>query len=49
MKKELLSSEIKEIKNNEYVVFSTTSNNIPHSIVVMPSRIESKRIIISNI
>ena len=49
MKKELLSSEIEEIKNNEYVVFSTTSNNIPHSIVVMPSRIESKRIIISNI
>ena len=49
MKKELLSSEIKEIKNNEYVVFSTTRNKIPHYIVVMPSRIESKRIIISNI
>ena len=49
MKKELLSNEIEEIKNNEYVVFSTTSNNIPHSIVVMPSRIESNRIIISNI
>lgn len=49
MKKELLSSEIEEIKNNEYVVFSTTNNNIPHSIVVMPSRIESNRIIISNI
>lgn len=49
MKKELLANEIEEIKNNEYVIFSTTSNNIPHSIVVMPSRIESNRIIISNI
>lgn len=49
MKKELSVSEIEEIKNNEYVIFSTTSNNIPHSIVVMPSRIESNRVILSNI
>ena len=49
MKTELTSSEIEEIKNNEYVVFSTAYNNIPRSIVVMPSRIENNRIILSNI
>lgn len=49
MKKELLENEIEEIKNNEYIVFSTASSNIPHSIVVMPSRIEKNRIILSNI
>ena len=49
MKTELTISEIEEIKNNEYVVFSTSNNNMPRSIVVIPSRIESNRIILSNI
>ena len=49
MKTELSMSEIEEIKNNEYIIFSTSSNNMPRSIVVMPSRIENNRIIISNI
>jgi len=49
MKTELSASEIEEIKNNEYIIFSTAYNNMPRSIVVMPSRIEKNRIIISNI
>ena len=49
MKKELTLSEIEEIKNNEYVLISTSYNDIPRSIVVIPSRIESNKIIISNI
>ncbi len=49
MKTELSLNEIEEIKNNEYVTFSTSCNDIPRSIVVMPSRIESNRIILSNI
>ena len=49
MKTELSLNEIEEIKNNEYVTFSTSCSDIPRSIVVMPSRIESNRIILSNI
>ena len=49
MRNELTDQEIKEIKNNEWIILSTSKDNIPRAIVVMPSRIESKRIILSNI
>lgn len=49
MRTELSLEEIEEIKNNEWLTFSTAHNNIPRSIVVMPSRVESNQIIISNI
>ena len=49
MKDKLLANEIEEIKNNEWVILSTSNNNLPRSIVVMPSRIESNKIILSNI
>lgn len=40
---------IEEIKDNEWVVFSTSKDNTPHSIIVMPSRVESDKIILSSI
>ena len=49
MRNKLTMAEIEEIKNNEWVIFSTSKNNIPRAIVVMPSRVESDRIILSNI
>ena len=49
MRKYLNEEEIEEIKNNEWLIFSTSKDNIPHAIVVMPSRIESERLILSNI
>ena len=49
MRNKLTIDEIEEIKNNEQVIFSTSKNNIPRAIVVMPSRVESDRIILSNI
>ena len=49
MKNNLSMEEIKEIKDNEWVVFSTSKDNIPHSIIVMPSRVESDKIILSSI
>ena len=49
MRNRLTLEEINEIKNNEWVIFSTSKNNIPHSIIVMPSRIEEDKIILSNI
>lgn len=49
MRNKLTIDEIEEIKNNEWVIFSTSNNNIPRAIVVMPSRVESDRIILSNI
>lgn len=49
MRTELSLEEIEEIKNNEWLTFSTARNNIPRSIVVMPSRVESNQIILSNI
>ena len=50
MKKELTINEIEDIKNNEWLIFSTANeNNEPHSIIVLPSRIEKDRIILSNI
>lgn len=50
MKKELTIQEIEHIKNNEWVIFTTANNiNEPHSIIVIPSKIEKDRIILSNI
>lgn len=50
MRKELTINEIEEIKNNEWAIFSTTNNNKePRAIVVMPSRVEKDKIILSNI
>ena len=50
MKKELTIQEIADIKNNEWVIFATANNNNePHSIIVIPSRIEKNQIILSNI
>lgn len=50
MKKELTIQEIEDIKNNEWVIFATANNNNePHSIIVIPSRIEKNQIILSNI
>ena len=49
MRNKVTIDEIEEIKNNEWVIFSTSKNNIPRAIVVMPSRVESDRIILSNI
>lgn len=50
MRKELTIDEIEEIKNNEWVVFSTVNDvKEPHAIIVMPSRVEKDKIILSNI
>lgn len=49
MRNKLTMAEIEEIKNNEWVIFSTSKNNIPRAIVVMPSKVETDRIILSNI
>lgn len=50
MKKELNLEEIELIKNNEWVILSTANKeNKPHCIIVMPSLVESNRIIVSNI
>lgn len=49
MKNNLSIEEIEEIKNNEWVIFSTAKDNIPHSVVVMPSRVERDSIILSSI
>lgn len=49
MRNKLTIQEIEEIKNNEWVILSTSKDNIPRAIVVMPSRVESERIILSNI
>lgn len=49
MKNNLSMEEIEEIKDNEWVVFSTSKDNTPHSIIVMPSRVESDKIILSSI
>lgn len=49
MKNILQISEIEEIKNNEWVILSTSNNNKPRSIVVIPSKVESDKMILSNI
>ena len=42
--------QIKFIKENEYVIFATASKNgIPRAAIVIPSRVEENRIIISNV
>ena len=45
----LSNNEIEEIMNNEWIILSTSNNNEPRAIVVMPSRVESDRMILSNI
>lgn len=50
MRKELNVNEIQEIRNNEWIIFSTSnSDNEPHAIIVIPSRVEKDKIILSNI
>lgn len=49
MRNRLTLEEIEQIKNNDWVILSTSKNNIPRAIIVMPSRIEADRIILSNI
>ncbi|MBQ8043777.1 MAG: pyridoxamine 5'-phosphate oxidase family protein [Clostridia bacterium] len=50
MRKELTINEIEEIKNNEWIIFSTVNDDKePHAIIVIPSRVEKDRIILSNI
>ena len=50
MSNELSNEQIDLIKNNEWIIFSTADlNNNPRAIVVIPSRIEKDRIILSNI
>lgn len=49
MRNKLTLKEIEEIKNNEWVILSTSKDNIPRAIVVMPSRVELDKIILSNI
>lgn len=50
MRKELTINEIEDIKNNEWVIFSTVNENSePRAIVVIPSKIEKDKIILSNI
>ena len=49
MRNTLTIEEIEEIKNNEWVIFSTSKNNIPRAIVAMPSIVEPERIILSDI
>ena len=49
MRNRLTLEEIEQIKNNEWVILSTSKNNIPRAIIVIPSRVESDKIILSNI
>lgn len=50
MNKELTNELIELMEKNAWVIFSTSDmNNRPHAIVVLLSRVEKNRIIISNI
>jgi predicted pyridoxine 5'-phosphate oxidase superfamily flavin-nucleotide-binding protein len=49
MKNTLTEKEINLIKENEWVIFGTSDNNLPRCVVVMPSRVEKNQMIISNI
>ena len=50
MNKELTNEQIELIKNNEWIIFSTADlDNNPRAIIVLVSRVEKNRIIISNI
>lgn len=47
---ELTEEQIKMIEENEWVILSTANQSLqPHCIIVMPSKVESNRIILSNI
>ena len=45
----LTNQQIENIKQAEKVIFTTCNNNQPRSIWVIPSRVESDKIILSNI
>jgi len=46
----LTDEQIEIIKNNEWIIFSTADlNNNPRAIIVIPSKVEKNRIILSNI
>lgn len=47
--KELTNEQVELIKNNEWIILSTSKDNKPRSIIVLVSRVENNRIIISNI
>ncbi len=47
--KELTNEQVEFIKNNEWITLSTSKDNKPRSIIVLVSRVENNRIIISNI
>ena len=47
--KELTEELIELIKGNEWLIFSTAKDNNPRAIIVLPSRVEKNRIILSNI
>ena len=48
--KELTNELIDMIKKNEWVIFSTSDvNSNPHAIIVLTSKVEKNRIILSNI
>lgn len=50
MKNKLSNYEIEEIKKSYCIIFSTSNlRNEPHSIIVIPSKVEKDRIILSNI
>ena len=49
MRDRLTMEEIEQIKENGWIIFSTSKDNIPRAIIVLPSRVESDKIIISNI
>jgi len=50
MKAKLTEEQIKLIEKNEWLILSTANkNHQPHCVIVIPSRIESERIILSNI
>lgn len=50
MKVELTVEQIEEIKDNEWIIFSTADRYCnPHSIIVIPSLVEANRIVLSNI
>ena len=49
MRNKLTSTEIKEIEENEGIIFTTSFQDVPRSIIVLPSRVEENQIIISDI
>ncbi len=48
--KDLSDEQIKLIEKNGWIIFGTADkNNQPHCVIVLPSKIEKQRIILSNI